>query len=338
MLTHGLAREPRRAVRDVPEWEAASLAALADATGAVTIGFRAAGARARPARTRAWRRIRPRMRRSSSGARRWSTTSSAGSRSSWTLVIGGPSGSGKSSMLRAGLIPALTAGALPGSQHWHSAPVQSRRPTRSTSSPPARPPRPAAPDGRPTRARDPELRRRSPSRTHVLLAIDQFEELLTHDAATPIGRRSSTSSRPSSRSRTERSASCSRSAPTSTPRAAALPLVGRTDQQQPGARRADAARTSCGPIEGPALRAGLRLETGLIEAILDEAGNEPAALPARRARALETWLRRRGSLLAIDGFRAAGGVVGAIAQIGRAGVRTSRRRATRAAAGCSSDS
>jgi hypothetical protein len=34
------------------------------------------------------------------------------------IAVVGPSGSGKSSLVRAGLIPALKAGALPGSQHW----------------------------------------------------------------------------------------------------------------------------------------------------------------------------------------------------------------------------
>ena len=37
------------------------------------------------------------------------------------LVVGGPSGSGKSSLVRAGLIPALKAGALPGSESWQIA-------------------------------------------------------------------------------------------------------------------------------------------------------------------------------------------------------------------------
>src|SRR5262249_12545706 len=35
------------------------------------------------------------------------------------LAVVGPSGSGKSSVVRAGLIPALRRGALPGSNHWH---------------------------------------------------------------------------------------------------------------------------------------------------------------------------------------------------------------------------
>ena len=50
------------------------------------------------------------------------------------------------------------------------------------------------------------------------------------------------------------------------------------------------------------------------EAILDEAGDEPGAFPLVAHALMETWLRRRGTLLTLDGFRAAGGVVGAIAQ------------------------
>ena len=72
----------------------------------------------RRARTRAWRRSSPRTPRSSSAGKRSSTSWSRGCRPSRTLVIGGPSGSGKSSLLRAGLVPNVAAGALPGSQHW----------------------------------------------------------------------------------------------------------------------------------------------------------------------------------------------------------------------------
>ena len=43
-------------------------------------------------------------------------------------------------------------------------------------------------------------------------------------------------------------------------------------------------------IEGPALRAGLRLEDGLTEAFLEEAGDEPGALPLAAARWV-TWPR-----------------------------------------------
>ena len=67
-------------------------------------------------------------------------------------------------------------------------------------------------------------------------------------------------------------------------------------------------------IEGPAHRVGLRLEPGLVDAILDEEGAEPGSLPLVAHALMETWLRRRGSLLTLDGFRSAGGVAGALAQ------------------------
>lgn len=43
------------------------------------------------------------------------------------LAVVGPSGSGKSSLVRAGLLPALLRGALPGSARWHSAVLRARR-------------------------------------------------------------------------------------------------------------------------------------------------------------------------------------------------------------------
>ena len=67
-------------------------------------------------------------------------------------------------------------------------------------------------------------------------------------------------------------------------------------------------------IEGPAQRAGLRLETGLADAFLDEAGDEPGSLPLVAHALMETWIRRRGTVLTSEGFHAAGGVGGAIAQ------------------------
>ena len=67
-------------------------------------------------------------------------------------------------------------------------------------------------------------------------------------------------------------------------------------------------------IEGPALRAGLRLEPGLADAFLDEAGDDAGSLPLVSHALVETWIRRRGNVLTLEGFRAAGGVGGAIAQ------------------------
>lgn len=67
-------------------------------------------------------------------------------------------------------------------------------------------------------------------------------------------------------------------------------------------------------IEEPARRAGLRLEPGLIEVILRDAVGEAGALPHMSHALVETWLRREGATLTVAGYEAAGGISGAIAQ------------------------
>ena len=80
------------------------------------------------------------------------------------LAVVGPSGGGKSSVLRAGLLPALSAGVLPGSEAW-----------RQTAMRPGR---------HPVRELD-RARARLGGDRRALLAIDQFEETFTvcEDAA-----------------------------------------------------------------------------------------------------------------------------------------------------------
>ena len=74
------------------------------------------------------------------------------------LAVVGPSGSGKSSVVRAGLLPALAGGVLPGSDGWARALIR--------------------PGAHPLR----ELRRaldRGDRRRSMVLVVDQFEELFT---------------------------------------------------------------------------------------------------------------------------------------------------------------
>jgi WD40 repeat protein/DNA-binding SARP family transcriptional activator len=66
-------------------------------------------------------------------------------------------------------------------------------------------------------------------------------------------------------------------------------------------------------IEGPARRAGLRVEPGLVDLVLDDVAHEPGALPLMSHALRETWRRRDGHTLSVVGYRAAGGVRGAIA-------------------------
>ena len=63
----------------------------------------------------------------------------------------------------------------------------------------------------------------------------------------------------------------------------------------------------------PAAHAGLAIEPALVETALDDARDEPGALPASHA-LLETWQRHRGRTLTLADYLAAGGVQGAVAQ------------------------
>ncbi|MEI5584632.1 MULTISPECIES: nSTAND1 domain-containing NTPase [unclassified Agromyces] len=67
-------------------------------------------------------------------------------------------------------------------------------------------------------------------------------------------------------------------------------------------------------IEQPARRAGLRLEPGLAELMLRDAAGAPGALPLLAHALVETWSRREGATLTVAGYEASGGISGAIAQ------------------------
>ncbi len=67
-------------------------------------------------------------------------------------------------------------------------------------------------------------------------------------------------------------------------------------------------------IEEPARRSGWEFEPGLVDLILRDVGDEPGALPLLSHALLETWKRRRGRKLTLKGYGESGGVRGAIAQ------------------------
>ena len=66
-------------------------------------------------------------------------------------------------------------------------------------------------------------------------------------------------------------------------------------------------------IEEPAIRAHWAFEPGLVDLILRDVGDEPGALPLLSHALLETWKRRAGHTLTLKGYADAGGVRGAIA-------------------------
>jgi WD40 repeat protein/class 3 adenylate cyclase/tRNA A-37 threonylcarbamoyl transferase component Bud32 len=67
-------------------------------------------------------------------------------------------------------------------------------------------------------------------------------------------------------------------------------------------------------ITEPARVAGLRLEPGLVELILRDVAREPGALPLLSHALRVTWEQRDGRTLTVEGYRASGGVASAIAQ------------------------
>ena len=67
-------------------------------------------------------------------------------------------------------------------------------------------------------------------------------------------------------------------------------------------------------VEGPARQAGLLIEPGLVDLLVREVEGDPGALPLLSHALLETWKRREGSTLTVAGYRASGGIRGAVAQ------------------------
>lgn len=67
-------------------------------------------------------------------------------------------------------------------------------------------------------------------------------------------------------------------------------------------------------IERPAHQSGLVVEPGLVDLLIREVEGEPGALPLLSHALRETWLRREGRTLTVAGYQAAGGIRGAVAQ------------------------
>jgi WD40 repeat protein/DNA-binding SARP family transcriptional activator len=207
------------------------------------------------------------------------------------LAVVGPSGSGKSSVVRAGLLPALAAAVLPGSERW--------RPVVVT--PTSRPAEELATSIAP---RDGE---------HVLVVVDQFEEaftLLSETGRAELVEVLLAAAAPNAGSQvvlTLRADYFGRIA--GYPALAALVtantvLVGAMSAQD--IRRA---------IERPARIVGLRLEPRLTDALLRDAGDVPGGLPLLSTALLALWERRTRRTLTLAAYQEGGGVQRAIGEL-----------------------
>ena len=228
------------------------------------------------------------------------------------LGVVGASGSGKSSLLRAGLLAALADDVLPGSAGWQQIVVR----------PGAHPMRELARQALGTRHTDVgELLSRL-IRTEsgvvdrrVVLVVDQFEEVWTAcqdagECAAFLDALAELASDPRS--------------PVTVVLAVRADFVARL-AEHPGLAAAltDSTVLVGSPtpaevrraIERPAVAVGLRLEDGLTDALVTDAGAEPGLLPLLSTALTRLWERRAGRDLTFAAYVGMGGLSGAIADL-----------------------
>lgn len=66
-------------------------------------------------------------------------------------------------------------------------------------------------------------------------------------------------------------------------------------------------------VSDPASRAGYTVETALLTRLIGDTSGQPSVLPLLSHALLETWRRRRGTILTLDGYERAGGLDRAVA-------------------------
>lgn len=210
-------------------------------------------------------------------------------------AVFGPSGSGKSSLLRAGLIPVLRHVQGPG-------------------------PRPAAiriltPGERPARSHAPLLTPAIPrdgdATADTFVIVDQFEEVFTlcHDAAERARFIDLllTARQPESRLRVLLAVRGDFYGRCAEHRELADAL--RDANLLTGAMSRTELRDA---VVKPATAAGLTVERALTTRLVEEIADAPGGLPLLSHALLETWRRRRGKTLTMAGYEAAGCLDGAI--------------------------
>jgi tetratricopeptide (TPR) repeat protein len=232
------------------------------------------------------------------------------------IVIAGPSGSGKSSLIRAGLLPRLKADALTGSRAWHYLPtiVPGSDPESSlllATCPSTTNIGNWINEHRSKLKRSPdyfrELAHGSSSRSDeqpVFLVVDQFEELLTLTIDQNI--------------RTQFVSALLSLVDTAAPQDRII-IVVREDflervkqlseiinQRFPFRLPAFTSRELRNVIEEPAKNIGLKFEEGVVNDLIKEVIGDPSALPLLQFTLKQLWDHRERNRITWDSYRRVG--------------------------------
>jgi hypothetical protein len=196
--------------------------------------------------------------------------------------------------VRAGLLPALARGVLPGSGRWRALVMR--------------------PGEHPMRVLDAKLAGHE-SDERLVLAVDQFEETFTVctedaergrfiDALVDLA--------------------CDRERTATVVIALRADFYGACAAHPRLARLLGQSQVVVGPMQaqelalaitGPAVRAGLVVEPQLVERLVDDVAGETGALPLLSTSLLELWQQRDGRTLTLAAYERSGGVKGAVARL-----------------------
>jgi WD40 repeat protein/DNA-binding SARP family transcriptional activator len=233
------------------------------------------------------------------------------------LVVVGPSGIGKSSVVKAGLLPALATGPIAGSENWlvtEMVPGQSpfeRLAAARERVATVTPPDVAGELATGARSLDDVAGQILPEGTELVVVVDQFEELFTQ-----------TIDDSERRAFVDMIVGVARGA--GVVRLVATLRADYFDRPlgYPGVGDAIKGRTVvigamseaqlADAVRLPAAGVGIEVERALVDRITDEAARQPGALPLVQHTMVELFAQRRSNVITLAAFEEAGGLAGAI--------------------------